>query len=75
MSPERYPFDFTDAEWMILEPLVPVPLPGGRPPRNARREIVNAILSVRRAFAKSTKAKPKWPSEPPRARTRGIGSR
>ena len=48
MSRPAYPSDLTDAEWTILEPLVPAPLPGGRPPRHARREIVNAILSVLR---------------------------
>ena len=48
MPRPRYPYDLTDAEWAILEPLVPVPLPGGRPPRHARREIVNAILYVLR---------------------------
>ncbi|MGH7754353.1 MAG: IS5 family transposase, partial [Gemmatimonadales bacterium] len=43
-----YPYDLSDADWAILEPLVPAPLPGGRPPRHPRREIVNAILDVRR---------------------------
>jgi transposase len=44
MPGPAYPTDLTDAEWTILAPLVPAPLPGGRPPRHARREIVNAIL-------------------------------
>src|SRR5262245_44090563 len=48
MSRRRYPYDLTDTEWTILEPLVPVPLPGGRPPHHPRREIVNAILYVLR---------------------------
>src|SRR4051794_21955414 len=48
MSPPAYPTDLSDAEWTILAPLVPAPLPGGRPPRHARREIVNAILYVLR---------------------------
>jgi putative transposase len=44
MSPERrpYPTDLTDAEWAILEPLVPPPKSGGRPARE-RREILDAI--------------------------------
>jgi transposase len=46
MPRPAYPYDLTDAEWGILEPLVPAPRPGGRPPRHARREIVNAILYV-----------------------------
>jgi transposase len=44
MPRQPYPYDVTDAEWTLLEPLVPAPLPGGRPPRHPRREIVNAIL-------------------------------
>ena len=46
MPRPAYPTDLTDAEWTILAPLVPAPLPGGRPPCHARREIVNAILYV-----------------------------
>jgi transposase len=48
MPRPTYPYDLSDAEWALLEPLVPTPLPGGRPPRHARREIVNAILYVLR---------------------------
>jgi transposase len=48
MPRARYPSDLTDAEWRRLEPLVPAPLPGGRPPLHPRREIVNAILYVLR---------------------------
>jgi len=38
----------SDAEWNILEGLVPAPLPGGRPISWSRREIVSAILYVLR---------------------------
>jgi transposase len=48
MSRTRYPSDLTDAEWTVLEPLIPAPQPGGRPARHARREIVDAILYVLR---------------------------
>jgi transposase len=48
MPRARYPYDLTDGEWTILEPLVPAPRPGGRPPLHPRREIVNAILYVLR---------------------------
>ena len=48
MPRSRYPTDLTDAEWAILEPLVPAPLSGGRPARHPRREIVDAILYVLR---------------------------
>ncbi len=47
-QPKRkpYPSDLRDAEWAILEPLVPAPKVGGRPARHSRREIVNGILYV-----------------------------
>ena len=43
---KAYPSDLREAEWAILEPLVPAVKPGGRPARHSRREIVNAILYV-----------------------------
>jgi putative transposase len=49
MPRRRYPTDLTDAQWAILEPLIPAPKPGGRPCRWERREIVNGILYVLRA--------------------------
>lgn len=45
----RYPTDLTDAQWRILEPLVPPVKTGGRPADHLRREIVNAILYVLRS--------------------------
>ena len=47
ISAERHPYptDLTDAEWAILEPLVPKPKSGGRPARE-RREILDAICYV-----------------------------
>jgi putative transposase len=44
----RYPTDLTDAQWALLEPLVPAVRPGGRPAKHARREIVDAMLYVLR---------------------------
>lgn len=45
-----YPSDCTDAEWAILEPLLPVPacrtVRGGRPEKHDRRAIVDAIRYV-----------------------------
>jgi transposase len=38
-----YPSDLSDAEWKILEPLLPPEQPGGRHRGYALREIVNAI--------------------------------
>ena len=46
MSRAVYPTDLTDAEWILLEPLVPGPKPGGRPAKYSRREVVNAIRYV-----------------------------
>jgi transposase len=37
-----YPSDVTDAEWAILEPLIPPAKPGGRPEEIERREIESA---------------------------------
>ncbi len=43
-TPRRpYPSDLSNAEWQILEPLLPLERPGGRHRGYAVREIVNAI--------------------------------
>lgn len=46
----RYPSDCTDAEWALIEPLLPVPACqtplGGRPEKHPRRLIVDAIRYV-----------------------------
>ncbi|MFO0754886.1 MAG: IS5 family transposase [Byssovorax sp.] len=54
MQPRKpYPSDLTDAEYAILEPLVPPcksgTSKGGRPEEYARREILNAICYVTRS--------------------------
>jgi putative transposase len=45
-APKRkpYPSDLTDAQWDLLKPLLPAPVPAGRPPTTDLREVVNAIL-------------------------------
>jgi putative transposase len=43
-----YPSDLTDAQWAILEPLVPASKYGGRPRTVDMREIINAILYLNR---------------------------
>jgi putative transposase len=48
MERQRYPTDFTDAEWAILEPLVPPVKPGGRPRQVDMREVFNAIFYLLR---------------------------
>jgi putative transposase len=44
MRPQPYPSDLTDAQWAILEPLLPKPKPLGRPRKNGLRRVVDAIL-------------------------------
>ena len=48
MSRVAYPTDLTDAEWRILEPLVPPVKAGGRPAKYSRREVMDAIRYVLR---------------------------
>ena len=43
-----YSTDLTDAQWRLLEPLIPAPKQGGRPAAYSRREIVNGILYLTR---------------------------
>jgi putative transposase len=47
--PRLYPTDLTDAEWQILEPLIPAAKPGGRPPKWTRRDILNGIFYLVRS--------------------------
>lgn len=51
MNEKRKPYqtDLTDAEWQIIEPLLPTAKPGGRPRKHAIREILSAILYLLRA--------------------------
>jgi len=48
MSRHSYPSDLTDAEWAILEPLIPPAKPGGRKRSVDIREVINAILYLLR---------------------------
>lgn len=45
---ESYPSDLTDAQWEILEPLIPASKPGGRPRQVDMREVMNTILYLNR---------------------------
>ena len=47
--PRLYPTDLTDAEWQILEPLIPAAKPGGRPPKWTRRVNLDGIFYLVRA--------------------------
>ncbi len=48
MTRKAYSTDLTDAQWTLLEPLLPPPKPGGRPRSVDLREIVNALLYLLR---------------------------
>jgi putative transposase len=49
MARRAYPTDLSDAEWRVLEPLIPPAKPGGRPRSVETREIVNALRYQLRA--------------------------
>jgi putative transposase len=46
-TPTRKPYltDLTDDQWHILQPLIPLAKPGGRPRAVDMREIINTILT------------------------------
>lgn len=44
MNRQPYPSDVTDAQWALLEPLIPPALPGGRPRTVDMRAVVNALF-------------------------------
>jgi transposase len=44
----RYASDVTDAEFALIEPLLPLPRAGGRPRTTALREVLNAVLYLLR---------------------------
>lgn len=49
-TPRRgYPSDLSDAQWALIEPILPEPNGDGRPEKHPRREVVNAILYVVRS--------------------------
>ncbi len=46
---KRYPTDLTDAEWMVIQPLLPKPPKHGRRPGVDMREVLNAIRYMARS--------------------------
>jgi putative transposase len=44
-----YPSDLTDAQWELIEPLIPPAKPGGRHRSVDMREVVNALLYINRS--------------------------
>lgn len=49
MTRTSYPSDLTDEQWRLIEPLIPEPLPGGRPRSVEMRSVVNAVLYLNRS--------------------------
>jgi transposase len=43
-SRKQYPSDLTDAQWAIVEPLLPPPVPAGAPRTTSFREVLDAIF-------------------------------
>jgi putative transposase len=52
MTRKGYPSDVSDAEWAVLEPLLPARKRTGRPLTVERREVVNAIFYLLRTGGK-----------------------
>ena len=48
MNQTAYPTDLTDAQWEVLQPLLPQAKGRGRPPTDLR-QVLNALFSVGRA--------------------------
>ena len=46
--PVHYPSDLTNAQWAVLEPLLPQPKGAGRRPTIPRRRILNGLLYLER---------------------------
>jgi transposase len=65
MPRRRYPSDLTDAQWGLLEPMLPAAKPGGRPRKHALRDIMDAIRYVLRggiAWRSLPHEYPPWPT-------------
>jgi putative transposase len=48
MTRKAYKTDITEAQWQILQPLIPAAKPGGHPRTANMREVVNGIFYVLR---------------------------
>jgi putative transposase len=57
-----YATDLTDAEWHLLEPLLPAEAPTGRPRRHSRRTLLNAIFYVLRTGCAWRFLPQEWPA-------------
>jgi len=48
MTKGPYPSDVTDAQWRLIQPLIPPSSHGGRPRTLDMRQVVNALLYLQR---------------------------
>ncbi len=62
ISTPLYASDLTDAEWRLLEPLLPAEAPTGRPRTHSRRTILNAIFYILRAGCAWRFLPQEWPA-------------
>src|SRR3954467_6483803 len=46
MERKAYPSDLTDAQWRLIDPLLPPAKPGGRPRKYEMREVINGLMYV-----------------------------
>ena len=44
-----YPSDLTDAQWALVEPLIPPAKPGGRPRKADMRRVLDTVFYVARS--------------------------
>ena len=49
MDTESYPSDLTDKQWQLIEPLLPMAKPGGRPREVDMRRIIDGVLYISRS--------------------------
>ncbi len=69
-SSPAYPSDLTDAQWALIEPLMPVlstrgrGTRGGRPAKYSRRRIVDAILYLDPPGCSASGPTGCWPPSP-----------
>jgi transposase len=61
MNRKAYSSDLTDEEWMMVEPFIPPPKLGGRPPTTDIREVLNAIFYILRGGCASRLLPPDFP--------------
>lgn len=62
MSTQHYATNLTDAEWALLQPVLPAEAPLGRPRLHTRRAILNALFYVLRTGCAWRCLPQEWPA-------------